>query len=55
MFGGQPVIDRNDRHVEHPGDFRTGRIVRVEIADHETAAVEEDHDRPRCPRRARII
>ena len=41
MLGRQPVVDREHRHIELPRQLGAKRLVRVEIAEHEAAAVEE--------------
>jgi hypothetical protein len=46
MLGRQPVIDGDHRQVHLPRQLRAERLVRVEIAEHEAAAVEEGDDRP---------
>ena len=54
MFGGQPIVDGDDRHVEHPRHLGAEARMRLDIADHEAATVVEDQHRPRLTRVARV-
>ena len=55
MFGRQPVVDRQHRHVERARHLGAERLVRVEIAEHEAAAVQEQQERPGLARLARVV
>ncbi len=55
MFGRQPVVDREHRQVEFARHLGAERLVGVEIAEHEAAAMAEQHERPRLALRPRVV
>ena len=53
-FGREAVIDRDHRQIEHARHLRGEAGMAVEVADHEPAAMEEHHRRPRLAAGARV-
>ena len=45
MFGRQPIVDGENRHVQLPRHLGAEGRVRVEVAEHEAAAMEEEEER----------
>jgi hypothetical protein len=54
MLWREPVFHRHHRDVELARYFGAEGLVRVDVAEHEAAAVEEDHHRTRFPALARV-
>ena len=55
MFRGETVVHRDHRHVEFRRDFGAKAVMAFQVADHETAAVEEDDRGTGLAGLARII
>ena len=55
MLGREPIVDREDMHVGVAADAAAQVVVAVEVAEHETAAVIVDQQRPRTARGRRIV
>ena len=47
MFGGKPIVHRDHGGAALRGNLAADHVVRVEIADHPSAAVKEDQQRQR--------
>ena len=45
MFGGQSIIDGDDRQIKKARDFCAIGIIGIQAADNESAAMVKHHDR----------
>src|SRR5690606_14310041 len=55
VLGGEAVIDRDHRQIELMGDFGAERMIDLEIADREPAAVDEHDARAGIARFLRVV
>jgi hypothetical protein len=55
MLGRKPVVDGDDGYVGEPRELGAEGLVSIEVAEHETAAVEEDHERAGIPLRSGVV
>jgi hypothetical protein len=55
MFGRESIVDGEQGQIELPGDLGADGLVRVEIAEDEAAAVEEEEERAGLPTLAGIV